>query len=351
MATLRDDFILCCITLVMVAVLWVMSACIADGAGLSTPAAASFRISTQPDASGMSSHGSATGIDNRIAVTNKHVARVLRGRVTLKNHVTGESTGGYVFAIDRNADLALIWTDKPVSYVRAVSTGIAANLTAEKFGYGGGVGRLMRIRCKYLHGGGTVTLSTPSISGDSGGGVFQDGKLVAVLWGSEDTSGRNANATSVAANGPQLQRFVAEYDRQHRTGFLQRIFPDCPNGTCPNPYSQPQGGGGSVLPHREPVTPEDTQPETPAPTPAPEPAKPTPAPPGKDGADGRGIKTIRADKSGALVIVYTDGEEQTIPGFGFTLTLHDANGEQVDSEFVSSFGGTLKLQQKVSRAK
>ena len=334
----------------------------------SSPAGASYRINTSEGYG-----GSSTGIADRLVVTNAHVATNLGGKVRLSRPLSGVGNiTGTVIARDREADLALIYTDAEVSWVPVNRAGIDGSKPLVKYGYGMS-NVLVRINSRLLDRNGMFTggrwarLSTPAVSGDSGGGVFQDDKLVAVVWGSSDPSGRSVNGHSMSVEANYLHRFIQRADKQRGNHQLEQAVFGC--GPCQpiQPHGNYGGGGGS-LPYREPVQPGDLKPK---PT---EPKEPTPAAPsiddivaevikqlpkaqdgingrpGKDGLDGaagkdgRGVDSIRLDKQGNLVVVYSDGKTQTFPGFGITIEMADESGKRVDSEFVP-LGGKLTLQQ------
>lgn len=330
----------------------------------SSPAGASYRINTSEGFG-----GSSTGIADRLVVTNAHVATNLGGKVRLSRPLSGVgSITGTVIARDREADLALVYTDSEVSWVPVNRAGIDGSKPLVKYGYGMS-NVLVRINSRLLDRNGMFTggrwarLSTPAVSGDSGGGVFQDDKLVAVVWGSSDPSGRSVNGHSMSVEANYLHRFIQQADKQRGNHQLEQAVFGC--GPCQpiQPHGN-YGGGGGGLPYREPVQPDlqpkPIEPKPQEPTPAapdiddivaaviaklPKPQDGIPGKDGLDGAAGRGIDSISIDK-GKLVVKYSDGKTQTFPGFGITFEMADESGRRVDSEFIP-LGGKLTLQQYI----
>lgn len=135
--------------------------------------------------------GSATGIDDRVAVTNAHVGVELRRIVELSHGHSGQKWRGEVVALDTNADLALIWVKTGgLPFVRINRGGLNQGRTVFSFGYGP-VRKLRRAVGVVLGISGSrpgrVSVWNTNLAtepGDSGGGVFDaNGELVGINWG------------------------------------------------------------------------------------------------------------------------------------------------------------------------
>ena len=313
--------------------------------GEAGPARASYRVSSGNSA------GSGTGIGTHYVVTNAHVVEAVGRACNVVNPVSGVASTGVVIAVDRSADLAVIQTKNEIDFCRPAEAAIDTAKGLVRFSFGA-AGRLVRIACRFadrlshsMDGRVRYMRTTvPSQGGDSGGGIFQDGKLVGVLWG---TNGETTIATEIN----YLQPVLAEFDRRNPDRQLQcTIFGGCeprsPIGQ--RPILQDPG-------FRKPVTPRDLEDDKPA-EPEPEPAEPTvgPAgPPGKDGADGkdgqdgRGVEGLEVTGD-SIVIKYTDGTSQTRAGLGVNFELYSEDGKVLDKEWIP-LGGTLRLQQYRSK--
>ena len=212
----------------------------------STPARASFKV-TGEFYNGVASGGSSTAIHPRLVVTNAHVCPQMNERVTLVNEVTGERAVGIVFAVDSDADLAFINPDRDVSYVPCEWEIDGRRM--QRYCWGGTSGRFAKIECslKRKRNVGThqeLILTRPSVSGDSGSGVFENGKLVAVLHSTNNNESWNPNDETYATPARYIGRLAYTVDVRHNSGLFPRLFPCIPYRGQPQPrrgygYSNP----------------------------------------------------------------------------------------------------------------
>lgn len=358
----------------------------------SQPGRASFRVTCG------NSGGSGTAIADHFLVTNNHVAGRLDATVRMVNYVTGAVAEGHVLASDPAADLTIVYTKNTLDWVPVDFEGVDPSQEITRYSWGGGQGTLVRVACRFLHrnsmfknggDGNYVTVSTRSISGDSGGGMFQNGRLVGVLWGT-------GSDHTIGAETKYLKALADRYDEKYGTTLACAIGFCRPGFLCPPSH----GGGNFGSSPRVPVTPEDLAPRPVDPGPQtptlPEPSYPPPAAididalvaqiiakmpqpkDGKDGADGkdgqpgapgrdgapgapgapgpqgetgntgpigpqgRGVESVDM-VNGTLVVTYTDGTKQDLGALGITLEMYDGRGHKVDSEWVP-INGALRLQ-------
>ena len=257
--------------------------------------------------------GSCTFIHPYLAVTNWHVAGRVGSRGTLK-HQFGALVSGQCVVSDENADIALILVQQPQPFVPLAAQGPQRGEPLTLCGYHAPQ-RILKAGTGTLQGGysalgrgvPTNIINVVSISGDSGGGIFNaKGELCAVNWG-RDNSGSSLS-TSVEYLKAVGERWATSTLPQERWQEVQ-----CFGGRC-QPYGggqqqQPYGGGYGVQP-KLPVTqpPQQLQPVPPPLAPIlPKPAPATPVcepidyakladvlakderfrgPAGKDGKDG-----------------------------------------------------------------
>lgn len=141
-------------------------------------------------------------------------AHCFQGRIGGKfwiNNPTGTSTEATLVAVDKKNDLSLFYVDAAGvvgrSCLHAPDDIYGEELTA--VGYTGGEGPKFKTASWIgpLHMGenwGFRAESGPFEGGDSGGGVFLDGSLIAVIWGKE-------KRTMVTSTHPELYEFVSSH--------------------------------------------------------------------------------------------------------------------------------------------
>lgn len=157
--------------------------------------------------------GSATGIAPNIAVTNVHVVGGRGTPCVLRHTPTTRQWRGRSVALDPAADVALVLVDgsEPLDWV-VIGDGPQAGMEAQHYGYGSD-GVLKRGIGRYLgvggYGDGRVPCwhaDTQSVSGDSGGGLFDlAGRLVSVNWGATD------RGVSVSTPAQYVSRLLTQY--------------------------------------------------------------------------------------------------------------------------------------------
>lgn len=178
-----------------------------------TPEESSYRIRSA--SGGGYSLGSGTGIGHRVIITNSHVVgHVAGGLVNYWCSYTNTSGVGFVVSVDRTNDLALVVTKDEISCVKIGV--LDPSKPATRLSYGGGSpGKLVAITTQAKGGPvNSMKFTLPSIPGDSGGGIHQDGKLVAVLHSTDSVdpgAGNNPNFNTYATDAkmikPQLEAF------------------------------------------------------------------------------------------------------------------------------------------------
>lgn len=232
--------------------------------------------------------GSATFVHPYIAITNWHVAGRIGSRGILK-HQFGAQVAGQVVCSDENADVALVVVQQPQPFISLAERGPQRGEQLKLCGYcapqrilKSGVGTVSGGYSSMGRGVPTNITSVVSISGDSGGGMFNEkGELAAINWG-RDNSGSSLS-TSVEYIKAVGERWATTNLPQERWQEVQ-----CFGGRC-QPYGgggqqQYGGGGGYGVQPKLPVTqpPQQLQPVPPplAQQPlAPRPAPATPIPP------------------------------------------------------------------------
>ena len=235
--------------------------------------AASFKVQNR-DAG-----GSATGIDEHVAVTNAHVAEEVKRIVELEHGLTRQKWRGQVVALDKEADLALIWVKEGgLPYVRIDPAGLREGETIVSFGYGPkrilrrGVGRVLGITGRRAGKVGVWNTNLHTQPGDSGSGIFDaDGELVGINWGANDFGNAATSASELIELG--------KYWETQCSGPMCNAFGGQPTGGSRSGHA-PGGRPGPMIPVRPPVASDDepppaiarpSQPQTPNPT-APPPA-------------------------------------------------------------------------------
>lgn len=207
-------------------------------AELRAPVAASFRIQAG------NSGGSGTAIAEHLVVTNAHVVGDVRDGVRVFQPLTGLEHVGRVLATNEAADVALIHIpDAVLPCVPVSPTGPQIGSPAHMIGYGGdavmkvGSGEFSSNEAERSPGIAVWYCNVQSISGDSGGGIFNDvGELVAINWGSSPGRG-NASASTASPHILQVCLEAAQHYRVEPTQCFGRSF-----GRCQPP---PGGNGGS----------------------------------------------------------------------------------------------------------
>ena len=316
----------------------------------SSPERASYRIAVG------FSHGSGTGIARDIVVTNSHVVGHQAGvRARCWNDVSSVSATGVVIAVNRNADIAVIQTSKPVDWVLC-QTEIQPATPTYRLGYGSS-GQLVRVACK-LHardmqsrGVQWARLTVASQPGDSGGGVFQNGKLAGYLWGTQPSVDK-----TVAGDSWRIYELLKRYDSEKGQTLSTRIFGDgfCGPGGCAPGRSDPRREPVTIDPAPDPIAPplqeidlDDLAARVAKLLPkARDGANGTNGSDGKNGKDGRSIVSVSPGSPGELVFTFSDGKEQTVSGLGITFELVEPGGSTADREFIPLLG-KLRLQQYI----
>jgi len=264
------------------------------------PALASYRIAVSQGGGSMSC-GSGTGVSPWLACTNVHVVGNA-SVATIKNPLIGKQWQAEVVARNQGADIALLYVASGDLNWVEVGDDPQPNQPCSMVGYGGdgvpkrGSGRFIAANGLQPDGTPVWHAAVESISGDSGGGLFDHaGKLVAVNWGS-DLAGDRSSRSTPASYVSQLAIAWRTKAGATQPEFTQ-IWGGCFGGQCPQP--RPFGGGG--MPPKQPITPPTFPQPAPSPTP---PLVPIPQPntdydklleklaadprfKGKDGRDGK----------------------------------------------------------------
>lgn len=211
---------------------------------------------------GQAGSGALISASPGIVATAKHV--VERGGISPTAAIgwsNGYRTTGRLIGSGAHTDLAFYSVDVPEN---AVTTPLADAMpsvgdTVEICGYGGPTQRLRHFTGKVLTStADELTVDAPVISGDSGGAILHNGRLVAINWGA-----RTAHAPAFRAEDGDNWPLVYP-----ATGWglgpIQRILTQCQGGSCPPQggavwggigigggrirYSQPQRGGATAPP-------------------------------------------------------------------------------------------------------
>jgi S1-C subfamily serine protease len=159
-----------------------------------------YRVTT-PEAGGVSSIGSATGISACAVVTNSHVVNHRAG-LGQTVYVSGaaDSLPGKVIAIDDDFDLAIVRVAGQLGAAAPLGRGPAVGQRVTFRGIASGTQTTQIIpsngfldpTCSKVR---VLELACNAVPGDSGGGVYDDaGKLVAIAWGAY---GGHAHAVAV----------------------------------------------------------------------------------------------------------------------------------------------------------
>lgn len=230
----------------ILALLWAWSA--AANALAATPEEASYRIDVRQPG-GEICGGSCTFIRPYVCVTNAHV--VGSGETALVRHQSGVRIEGRV-AARSPADLALVVVAEPQPFVELAERDPQRGDKLHMVGYGGDrkqrAGDGVSLGCDGLIHGGvrTYTTTVQSVSGDSGGGLFLDGRLIAINWGAD------ARSASASIGVESLKRFGEQWATnalpqerwQEMSCFGGRCGP-CQPLVGP-PVSGPFAGGGEI---------------------------------------------------------------------------------------------------------
>jgi len=152
--------------------------------------------------------GSCTGIAPDLVATNVHVAGVGGASCRIAHPLTNREWRGQTVAGDRDADVALVLiSSADLDWVYLGDDPVAGK-PCFHYGYGGGT-VLKGGTGQYLQPlGKSWYASTSSVSGDSGGGIFDEqGRLCSVNWGSTDVTGGQSISTPVS----YVARLLARY--------------------------------------------------------------------------------------------------------------------------------------------
>lgn len=166
------------------------------------PGYASFRIWCGNGA------GSCTGIAPELVVTNVHVAGTGGASCRIAHPLTNREWRGQTVVGDRDADVALVLISSADLDWVYLGDDPAAGKPCFHYGYGGGT-ILKGGTGQYLQPlGKSWYASTSSVSGDSGGGIFDEqGRLCSVNWGSTDVTGGQSISTPVSYVRRLLDRY------------------------------------------------------------------------------------------------------------------------------------------------
>lgn len=347
---------------------------------VSDPRLASYKIQSETGGG-----GSCTGIAPHYVVTNHHVVSVFQSRATIYADGGQPVSGGIVVAMNSMDDLAIIRTDNEVNWVRTNPQ----SGSVVRIGYG--PRNSLEVNPSTLYA--TRLVGKRAISGDSGGGVFDEqGRLIGVTWG---YVGQGQAARSAFTPAIKLVNLVAAHRAKH--GMTELSQSVCgPNGCMPPMIQQPQYPQ-QPIPQAPPATQYQPHPQQPtthkhedlkllieacrqdileirniinnAP-PGPQgpqgppgdngqPGSPglqgvpgiqgppgapgAPGPVGLAGRDGRGVDTINVDSTGHLIVHYTDGTRHDAGALSFDFELRAKDGSIVDRQTVP-IGGTLSLR-------
>jgi hypothetical protein len=223
--------------------------------GQNKPEEASFKLQVG------NAGGSGTGIDPHLVVTNAHVAQSIDAKPIIEHGWTGQRWTGQVVALDKAADLALVFVKSGgLPWVNVNHEGLVAGQDVFAWGYGKsrilrrGEGQVVGIEGtrgarSFLGGEGVPVWHTGLLiePGDSGSGIFNDaGELVGVNWGAGTYDSRNA-ATSA--------KYIMELGQYWEA--------QCGGGSC-NAFQgagrqAAGGGGGRMVPVRPPLVSEEIE--------------------------------------------------------------------------------------------
>ena len=378
----------------MARIMFLLVALVAGAAIAATPQEASFRVETQQGG------GSGTAIHKRIIVTNSHVVgHRLRTDITVKSDWSGQTMKAEGVCISPEYDICLLWTEKDVPYTEMADEPKAGDIV-KLYGYGpyrklrSGDGKVIGVSDRKPNGAENIETWVQSLSGDSGGGLFDaNGKLVAVNWGGDL---RTNSSVSVPAKYVKKigDEWVREMIHQSRWSEFQCFGGGCAGGSCgQGGMMQNAGGGRGKAPPKFPVQrPQDDQGFMPPSQPPQQVQQPPPKPidtdklvaeiveklasdprikgmPGKDGMDGKNGIDGKDGKNG---IDGRDGKNGTDgkdgidgkPGIvavvdydvlasevirrmpPITMKSYDRNGKLIDSENYP-IGTPIKIQYDV----
>jgi len=215
---------------------------------------------------GVASCGSGTGIAANYIVTNSHVVDHRAGldhQVTISGN--GINCAGKVIAVKDDCDLAIVRTSATLPRAARLGSTPKIGQAVTLAGITSGT-----VRTQVIPSNGyldrtfqipVIELQSPSVPGDSGGGIFDDaGNLVAINWG---CTNNHAHAVSVA----QLRQWLPDIEahcggplgcqgslsREARQVFIrptqapiagqQQAPAACPCAYPPMPIDQPMSAG------------------------------------------------------------------------------------------------------------
>ena len=201
------------------------------------------------------SGGSGVAIHDHIIATNSHVVEHRHRNDLTVVDVHGRQYSAQTIAIDRAADVALLWCKgRRWPFVRLAAQRPVLGAPLRLFGYGPqrqlrwGRGRV--VETWQRNGVDVVDCSVSSVPGDSGGGLFDDaGQLVALNWGGHSESHYSTSTP-------------AEYVRQVAERWVMEALPQdrwqeyaCLGGRCNGGPGENAGSARGVAPPKWPVAP------------------------------------------------------------------------------------------------
>jgi len=211
-----------------------------------SPESASFRIWAG------NSGGSGTAIGEHVVVTNAHVVGQRQRDIRVIQPLTGRQHTGTLLVANRSADIALVYVRDVLPYVRISRTGPAVGMQCSLVGYGSdnvmklGNGRFLGANSRQESGVPIWDCTAESVSGDSGGGIFDSaGQLVAINWGADPRNNYSAS-TSSACIIEIAEQYAAHWKIQPTQCFGRW------GGGQPSWGGQ---GGGAIAAPKQPVRP------------------------------------------------------------------------------------------------
>lgn len=251
----------------------------------SNPALSSFRV-WKRSGNGSMSGGSATAIDDYLVVTNVHVVGDGTGQsVEIKYPLGNKTYKGTVIAKWADADIALILVTEARLHWSRIGPDPKMGEVLSLFGYGSdsvlksGSGTVQS-GPMIMRGGAVPVITTnhiietsiQSVSGDSGGGLFnKNGELVAINWGAEQGSRHSVSTPASYIRGLAcywLSNKLSQ-NRWKEFDFNQYCQPGMP---CqPIPWNRPKQPVNPNIPiPMEPISPIQ-KPDPPVVPPSPDP--------------------------------------------------------------------------------
>ena len=247
-------------------------------AQVSDPGYASYRIWVR--SGNAASGGSSTAISPHLVVTNVHVVGRLGAQAEVLHPLTGRKWIGQVVACEASADVALVFVSTGDLDWVEIGADPQPDQPCQLYGYGGdtvlkrGEGRFLGANGR----GGRVPVweaAVESISGDSGGGIFDSfGRIVSVNWGCDPRTHKSVS-TPVSAVLELHRKWVAILTPEQNQLFGGG---GCIGGQCERGGGG-YGGGGGVMPPKQPIQLQPRQPIIPPPTTPLVPIAPSPVKP------------------------------------------------------------------------